>query len=553
MGDKMSSLNIYNFLKLIIYLLTILISTTQMSHGASLNLAWDANNEEDLAGYKVYYGTSSGNYGTPLNRGNTIEYELSGLNEGTTYYIALTAYDTSDNESEKSDEVSGVAQSPPDTQNPTITITSPTQSSTYSTENGNITISGTASDNVGVTQVTWSNNRGGSGSASGTTSWSASNITLQEGFNIITVTARDAADNTGTNILTIIYVPPTTSTTSTTISSTTTTVVSTTTTTIPVTTTTIPPFTTTSVVTTTTTTTPADNTPPTGTVTINNGNEITHTLNVTLTLFATDDGEELGGDALITLSNDNQEWSDPEPYLTTKTWTLSSGEGAKTVFVKFRDAAGNWMTEPAKDQIRFEESEDTCDDPYKPISVIASSEFLPFWAKDRAVDGDPLTFWSTTPKLFWRNESITLDLGEIKQISRMDMYGSKFFTIDFFPVNFQIEISRDSINWEEVCNEKGYVLQSAHSDSWELNNLEARYLRVYITKAKTFFIFYLAQITEIEVYGCDIPEQNLTLLEDTSSIKDGEIRDHIPEEIGEGAELDQSPPSVPGRPVITFN
>lgn len=53
----------------------------------------------------------------------------------------------------------------PDTTPPTIAIISPTSNSTYSTTLGSINLGGTASDNVGLTQVTWSNNRGGSGTA----------------------------------------------------------------------------------------------------------------------------------------------------------------------------------------------------------------------------------------------------------------------------------------------------------------------------------------------------------------------------------------------------
>jgi len=192
----------YNSLKLIVFSSVILISDAWMCPAASLNLSWDANTEDDLAGYKVYYGNSSGNYGEPIDIGNVTEYELQGLNEGVIYYIALTAYDTSNNESEKSDEVSGA---PPDTQNPTITITSPTSSQTHSTSNSTITIGGTASDNVGVTSVTWSNNRGGSGSASGTTSWSVSNINLSYGDNVFTIIASDAAGNSGSDTITINY------------------------------------------------------------------------------------------------------------------------------------------------------------------------------------------------------------------------------------------------------------------------------------------------------------------------------------------------------------
>jgi len=198
----------YNSLKLIILSSLILIFTTWLCFATSLNLSWDANTEDDLAGYKVYYGTSSGNYGEPIDAGNVTVYELEELNEGITYYIAITAYDTSNNESEKSDEVSGVPQPPPDSQNPTITITSPTSSPTYSTSNNTINIGGTASDNVGVTSVTWSNDRGGSGSASGTTSWSVSTINLSYGDNVLTIIASDAAGNSGSDTLTATYTPP---------------------------------------------------------------------------------------------------------------------------------------------------------------------------------------------------------------------------------------------------------------------------------------------------------------------------------------------------------
>jgi len=52
------------------------------------------------------------------------------------------------------------------------------------------------------------NPRGGSGTASGTTDWTISALTLHCGNdNIITVTARDAAGNTATNTLTIDVKP----------------------------------------------------------------------------------------------------------------------------------------------------------------------------------------------------------------------------------------------------------------------------------------------------------------------------------------------------------
>jgi hypothetical protein len=56
--------------------------------------------------------------------------------------------------------------------------------------------------------VTWSNNRGGSGTATGTTSWTVRSVALQSGDNVLTVTAHDAAGNVATSILTVTYTIP---------------------------------------------------------------------------------------------------------------------------------------------------------------------------------------------------------------------------------------------------------------------------------------------------------------------------------------------------------
>jgi len=73
------------------------------AEAAHLDLAWNANTEPDLAGYRVYYGTASRGYGDPIDVGNTTSCRLDSLLEGATYYIA---YDVYDNESYFSEEVS---------------------------------------------------------------------------------------------------------------------------------------------------------------------------------------------------------------------------------------------------------------------------------------------------------------------------------------------------------------------------------------------------------------------------------------------------------------
>lgn len=81
-----------------------------------------------------------------------------------------------------------------DTIPPRVAITSPT-SAAYSTAAPDLVLSGTASDESGIASVSWSNDRGGTGMATGTSSWKAGPIPLAAGQNVITVTAADTAGN----------------------------------------------------------------------------------------------------------------------------------------------------------------------------------------------------------------------------------------------------------------------------------------------------------------------------------------------------------------------
>ncbi|MBM4053462.1 MAG: hypothetical protein FJ264_02070 [Planctomycetes bacterium] len=68
-------------------------------------------------------------------------------------------------------------------------------------------LKGSAKDSLsGINRVTWVNDKGGSGTATGTTDWSISNILLSsDGDNNITVTAFDNANNTGAETVTVSF------------------------------------------------------------------------------------------------------------------------------------------------------------------------------------------------------------------------------------------------------------------------------------------------------------------------------------------------------------
>lgn len=96
-----------------------------------------------------------------------------------------------------------------DTTSPTIIITSPTSSSTYTSESNVINLEGVAFDNTsGISSVIWTNNIGENGTTTGTTNWSISDISLSNGDNVITVTAQDGAENTSTDTITVVYTLP---------------------------------------------------------------------------------------------------------------------------------------------------------------------------------------------------------------------------------------------------------------------------------------------------------------------------------------------------------
>ena len=80
-------------------------SAVQSATANSATLQWAANSEPDLAGYKVYQGTTAGSYGPSIDVKNVTTYRPSNLQVGHTYFFAITAYDLSGNESPPSEEV----------------------------------------------------------------------------------------------------------------------------------------------------------------------------------------------------------------------------------------------------------------------------------------------------------------------------------------------------------------------------------------------------------------------------------------------------------------
>jgi hypothetical protein len=98
------------FPKIILSMLFLLCAFAS-APAADVSLIWDPSITPDVSGYKVYVGTSSGIYGAPITIGNQTSYTVTGLSNGT-YYFVVTSFDLYGNESDFSNEVSATIGTP---------------------------------------------------------------------------------------------------------------------------------------------------------------------------------------------------------------------------------------------------------------------------------------------------------------------------------------------------------------------------------------------------------------------------------------------------------
>ena len=118
-----------------------------------------------------------------------------------------------------------------------------------------------------------------------------------------------------------------------------------------------------------------DGLPPTGTISINGGATFSRTATVSLALTATDPS----GVAEMCVSN-VPSCSTWQPFVKTKAWTLSAGDGVKTVFVLFRDRVGNTTTGAVQDQITLDGTA-----PANPTAVTSLSHGVGAWSTNRII------------------------------------------------------------------------------------------------------------------------------------------------------------------------
>jgi len=105
-----STLNLF-YRTLLTFFVTILVVPFTISlvmAAGTATISWDKSQEPDIKGYKIFYGTESGNLTdyVEVNSPDKTSYTFEDLQEGKTYYFYVVAVDLAGQESEPSDGVS---------------------------------------------------------------------------------------------------------------------------------------------------------------------------------------------------------------------------------------------------------------------------------------------------------------------------------------------------------------------------------------------------------------------------------------------------------------
>jgi hypothetical protein len=173
---------------------------TYSASGGSVTLGGTAG--DDLGVVSVTWVNNRGGAGDALGTTNwTVPTVLLLPGENV---ITLTAHDTAGLTT-----AAVITVTSPGGPLPLVAITVPTAGPSYSTNADSLLLGGMANDSAGVTSVTWAIENGASGTAivdagqSFTTWFEPDEVPLMLGVNVITVTAWNALDQSGSSVLTV--------------------------------------------------------------------------------------------------------------------------------------------------------------------------------------------------------------------------------------------------------------------------------------------------------------------------------------------------------------
>ncbi len=296
-----------------------------------VDLDWTAASDSTsgIDHYEVWVSTNNINFTKESgNLANTIlTFNDTGLSNNKTYYYYIKAYNGAGDASNSNTESILV-----DTDKPGVDIIEPETNDIFNVST--IKVEANYSDNGVVTCEVRNNgvwkDMNGDGATSGTADYTFTG--LADGYYNFTVRCIDTASNTGTDTVYNILV---------------------------------------------------DTNNLNNSVLINNGALFTNTQSVTLNLNYTDTGS---GVKDCRYSNDNSVWSAWTTCTQTKSWTLSSGDGLKTVYYMTRDNALNTITSTDKITLDSNSLDVTITDPLNGAVVNDTTPEITFTMSDDYAD-----------------------------------------------------------------------------------------------------------------------------------------------------------------------
>ena len=177
----------------------------QAQSSGTITLAWDANPESDVTGYRLLYGTTSGDYTQTVDAGNFTGATVANLVPGTPYFFAATAYNSAGLESLPCPEIIVVSgnNAPGISSLPSLTINENTSTGALAftvgdaeTAAGSLTVTGSSSNPALVPTATIA--LGGSGASRTVTVTPAAQ---QDGTAVITLSVSDGSATSSSSFL----------------------------------------------------------------------------------------------------------------------------------------------------------------------------------------------------------------------------------------------------------------------------------------------------------------------------------------------------------------
>jgi hypothetical protein len=120
-------------------------------------------------------------------------------------------------------------------------------------------------------------------------------------------------------------------------------------------------------------------------------------------------------------------------------------------------------------------------------------------SREKATDGNPLTYWSSPGRGGSQPEFITLDLGQVRNIGRVTLLSRGAGAL--FPLDVEVQVSTDNTSFTTVDRRTDLPATRSMLHLFELRPVNARYVRIQATRTRVSAggVYYV-QIAEIDVW-----------------------------------------------------